>query len=218
LKILIVCEYSGIVRDAFINKGHDAMSCDLLPTDVPGPHYQGDMFDLDLASFDMIIAHPPCTALCVSGNRHYAGTQARIDGAEFVKRIWEIPVDKMCIENPVGVINTLIPEMPKPQYIQPWQFGHRETKKTGLWLRGLPPLKPTNIVAPLFYGCSCGVKFAYANGKYGCPNCHGINKVKPLYSNQTISGQNNIPPSKDRWKLRSKTYFGIAEAMANQFI
>ena len=134
MKILVACEYSGIVRDSFVSRGHEAISCDLLPTDKPGPHYQGDMFDLNLASFDLIIAHPPCTALCVSGNRHYADTQARLDAAEFVRRIWEIPVDKMCIENPVGVINTLLPDMPRPQYVQPWQFGHGETKKTGLWL------------------------------------------------------------------------------------
>jgi hypothetical protein len=181
LKILIACEYSGTVRDAFITMGHDVISCDLLPTESPGPHYQGDMFDLDLTSFDLIIAHPPCTALCVSGNRHYAGTHARIDAAGFVRKIWRIPVDKMCIENPVGVINTLIPEMPRPQYIQPWQFGHGETKKTGLWLRGLPPLKPTNIV----------------NGRE-----YRIWKM---------------PPSEDRGKLRSKTYPGIAEAMATQW-
>jgi site-specific DNA-cytosine methylase len=146
MKVLIACEFSGVVRDAFRARGHDAMSCDLLPTESPGQHYQGDMFDLDLVSFDLIIAHPPCTALCVSGNRHYAGTKARGDAAEFVRRIWSIPVKKMCIENPVGVINTLLPEMPRPQYIQPWQFGHGETKKTGLWLRGLPPLQPEKVV------------------------------------------------------------------------
>ena len=146
MKILIACEFSGIVRDAFIKHGHDAMSCDLLPTDQPGPHYHGDIFNLDLSIYDMIIAHPPCTALCVSGNRYYAGTQARIGAADFVRRIWEIPVEKMCVENPVGVINTLLPDMPRPQYIQPWMFGHGETKKTGLWLRGLPKLKSTKIV------------------------------------------------------------------------
>jgi hypothetical protein len=181
VKVLVACEFSGIVRNAFIARGHEAISCDLRSTDTPGPHYEGDMFDLDLASFDLIIAHPPCTAICASGNRTYAGTQARLDGAEFVRRIWEIPVGKMCIENPVGVINTLLPEMPRPQYIQPWQFGHGETKKTGLWLRGLPPLKPTNIV----------------DGRK-----HRIHEM---------------PPSKDRAKLRSITYPGIAEAMAAQW-
>ena len=181
MKILIACEFSGVVRDAFIARGHDAISCDLLPTDVKGPHYVGDMFDLDLTSFDIIIAHPPCTAICVSGNRYYAGTQARLDAVLFVHRIWKIPVSKMCIENPVGVINTFLPDMPRPQYIQPWQFGHGETKKTGLWLRGLPQLKPTNIVD---------------------------GREQKIWK---------MPPSKDRWKLRSKTYTGIADAMAEQW-
>ena len=180
-KILIACEYSGRVRDAFIARGHDAISCDLLPTDSPGPHYQGDVFDMDWREFDLVIAHPPCTSLCVSGNRHYAGTQARIDGAEFVRRMWAQPVERLAIENPVGVINTLLPEMPRPQYIQPWQFGHGETKKTGLWLRGLPPLEPTDIV----------------EGR-----ADRIHKM---------------PPSADRWKLRSETYQGIADAMAGQW-
>lgn len=179
--ILVACEFSGKVRDAFIKRGHDAISCGLLPTNKTGPHYQGDMFDLDLCNFDLIIAHPPCTALCVSGNRHYANTQYRIDAALFIKKIWDIPIEKLCIENPVGVINTFLPDMPKPQYIQPWQFGHGETKKTGLWKRGLPDLKPTNIV----------------NGR--------LNRIHKL------------PPSKDRWKIRSITYQGIADAMANQW-
>lgn len=181
MKILVACEYSGKVRDAFALLGHDVMSCDLLPTDALGKHYQGDMFDLDLESFDMIIAHPPCTALCVSGNRHYANTPARIEGAEFVAKVWRIPVKKMAIENPVGVINTLIPNMPRPQYIQPWQYGHGETKKTGLWTRGLPELIPTNIV----------------EGRDD-----RIHKM---------------PPSPDRWKKRSETYQGIANAMALQW-
>jgi hypothetical protein len=157
------------------------MSCDLLPSDVPGPHYAGDLFDLELPSYDLIIAHPPCTAVCVSGNRHYANTQARLDGAAFVERIWSIPVDKLCIENPVGVLNTLVPSLPRPQYIHPWQFGHGEVKKTGLWLRGLPPLKPTSTVA---------------------------GRSRRL---------SDLPPSKDRWKIRSTTYKGIATAMAEQW-
>ena len=182
MKVLVACEYSGRVRDAFIDRGHDAMSCDLLPSESnKGEHHQGDMFDLDLSSFDLIIAHPPCTAVCVSGNRHYSGTQARIDGAEFVRRIWSLPVEKIAIENPVGVLNSLIPELPKPQYIQPWQFGHGETKKTGLWKRGLPDLQPTNIV----------------EGR-----ADRIHK---------------LPPTEDRGKIRSLTYQGIADAMAEQW-
>jgi len=181
MKILVACEYSGRVRDAFIARGHQAMSCDLLPTDAPGPHYEGDCFDLDWSEFDLVIAHPPCTALCVSGNRHYAGTQVRQEAAEFIRRIWSQPVARLVIENPVGVINTLLPEMPRPQYIQPWQFGHGETKKTGLWMRGLPPLVPTQIVSG---------------------RADRIHKM---------------PPSADRWKLRSTTYQGIADAMAYQW-
>lgn len=146
MNVLVACEYSGRVRDAFTAKGHNAMSCDLLPSDTQGEHYQGDMFDLDLMRFDLIIAHPPCTAICVSGNRHYSGTQARIDAVEFVWKIWQIPIEKLAIENPVGVINSLKPGMPKPYYIHPWQHGHGETKKTGLWTRGLPKLRPSDEV------------------------------------------------------------------------
>jgi hypothetical protein len=181
MKVLIACEYSGTVRDAFLTLGHDAMSCDLLPTDKPGPHYVGDCFDLDWSEFDLVIAHPPCTALCVSGNRHYAGTQARLDAAEFVRRMWCQPVKRLCIENPVGVLNRLVPELPRPQYIQPWQFGHGETKRTGLWLRGLPHLVPTDVV----------------DGR-----------------EQRVW---KLPPSVDRWKIRSTTYAGIAAAMAEQW-
>jgi hypothetical protein len=181
MKVLIACEYSGTVRDAFIKKGHDAISCDLLETEKPGPHYIGDMFDLDLESFDLIIAHPPCTALCVSGNRHYSNTKTRIEAAEFVHRIWDIKIGRIAIENPVGVINSLNEDMPRPQYIQPWMFGHGETKKTGIWKRGLPDLIPTNIV----------------EGR-----------------DQRIW---KMPPSKDRGKIRSLTYQGIADAMADQW-
>jgi hypothetical protein len=187
MRVLVACEYSGTVRDAFIARGHDAMSCDLLPTDAPGPHYQGDMFDLNLSSFDLVIAHPPCTALCVSGNRYYAGTEARQEAAQFIWRIWTSTASRLAIENPVGVINTLLPDMPRPYYIQPWQFGEDASKKTGLWLRGLPPLLPTQVLA------------------------------KERYANQTPSGQNKLGPSPDRWKLRSATYPGIADAMAQQW-
>ena len=182
MRVLVACEYSGVVRDAFIRRGHEAISCDLLPTDAPAhPHYEGDVFDLDWSDFDLVIAHPPCTALAVSGNRHYAGTQAREDAAEFVRRMWQQPVERLAIENPVGVLNRLVPEMPRPHYIQPWQFGHGETKKTGLWLRGLPPLQPTDIVS---------------------------GREQRIWK---------LPPSADRWKIRSTTFQGIAEAMAEQW-
>ena len=181
MKVLVACEYSGRVRDAFLARGHEAISCDLLPTDSPGPHYQGDCFELDWGCYDLVIAHPPCTALAVSGNRHYASTPARQHAAEFVRRMWLQPVKRLAIENPVGVLNRLVPELPRPHYVQPWQFGHGETKKTGFWLRGLPPLVPTNIVE---------------------------GREQRIWK---------LPPSADRWKIRSTTFQGIADAMAEQW-
>lgn len=181
MKVLVACERHGRVRDAFLRKGHDAVSCDLYPTTVKGPHFEGDMFDLDLSIYDLIIAHPPCTYLCVSGNRHYAGTKERKEAAEFIRRIWNIPVKKLAIENPVGVINTELPWMLRPYYIQPYWFGHPETKKTGIWSRGLPELKPTNKIIP------------------------------------TKTSIHKMAPSIYRGMLRSITYQGIADAMADQW-
>jgi len=181
MRVLIACEYSGRVREAFRKKGHTVLSCDLLPSDQPGSHYQGDVMDVINDGWDLMIAHPPCTALCVSGNRYYAGTQARLDGAAFVQELWDADIPKICIENPVGVINSINKDMSRPQYIQPWQFGHGETKKTGLWLKGLPELQPTNIVE---------------------------GREQKVWK---------MPPSADRWKLRSLTYQGVADAMAEQW-
>ena len=182
MRILIACEYSGRVRDAFIAKGHDAMSCDLLPTDVPGPHYQGDVFDVIGGDWDLMIAHPPCTHLAVSGARHFAAKQAsgvQQEALAFVQRLLDAPIPRIALENPVSIISSRIR---KPdQIIQPWQFGHGETKATCLWLKGLPKLTPTNIV----------------EGREA--------KV------------HRMPPSADRWKLRSTTYQGIADAMADQW-
>lgn len=147
MKVLVACEYSGRVRDAFIRGGHDAMSCDLLPTDVEGPHYQGDVFDIIDSGWDLMIAHPPCTDLAVSGARHFAakiadGRQGR--ALDFVRRLLDAPVERIALENPISIISSKIR---KPdQIIQPWQFGHGETKATCLWLKNLPKLVPTNIV------------------------------------------------------------------------
>ena len=184
MRVLIACEYSGAVREQFLRGGHDAMSCDLLPTDSPGPHYQGDLFDLIDYPWDLLIAHPPCTHLSVSGSRHFQAK--RMDGRQqsaasffmqIVRRSAHIPM--VAIENPVCVMSSL---WRKPdQIIQPWQFGHGETKATCLWLRGLLPLRPTNIVE----GREARI--------------------------------HRMPPSSDRWKERSKTYQGIAEAMASQW-
>jgi hypothetical protein len=147
MKILIACEYSGTVRDSFIKLGHDAISCDLLPTDAPGPHYQGDVRDLLDYPFDLMIAHPPCTHLSVSGARHFA--EKRMDGRQqaavsFFMMLAKSDIPMIAIENPVCIMSSLYR---KPdQVIQPWQFGHGETKATCLWLKGLPLLQPTNIV------------------------------------------------------------------------
>ena len=191
MRILIACEYSGTVRDAFLRKGHDAWSCDLLPTDVPGPHFQGDVLSVikNNGPWDMMIAHPPCTHLAVSGARYFKNKIAQqAQALDFVRILLNSDIEKIALENPVSIISSNIR---KPsQIIQPYQFGHPESKKTCLWLKNLPLLVPTNILT------------LPASG---------------VWNNQTPSGQNNLKPSKDRWKIGSKTYFGIAEAMASQW-
>ena len=180
MKVLIACEYSGVVRDAFIAAGHDAMSCDLLPTEQPGPHYQGDVMDIINDGFDLMICHPPCTHLAVSGARWFKDKQQeQAEALAFVQALLDAPIPRIALENPVSVISTRIR---KPdQIIQPWQFGHGETKATCLWLKGLPLLEPTDVV----------------DGREA-----RIHKM---------------PPSPDRWKDRSRTYPGIAKAMASQW-
>ncbi len=183
MRVLIACEFSGVVREAFRARGHDAWSCDLLDTDIPGQHLRGNVLkfvDGMLGSWDVMIAFPPCTHLCVSGARWFKDKQAEQRAAlQFVQSLMDAPIPKIAIENPIGVISTKIR---KPdQIIQPWQFGHGETKATCLWLKGLPLLKPSNIV----------------DGREA-----RIHKMSP---------------SKDRGKLRSITYQGIADAMAEQW-
>jgi len=189
MKILIACEYSGIVRDAFIARGHDALSCDLLDTEMPGPHYQGDVRDVIGDGWDLMIAHPPCTHLAVSGARYFAQkVQEQAAALDFVRFLMDAPIPRICIENAISVISTRIR---KPdQIIQPWQFGHPESKRTCLWLKGLPKLVATQVLQ------------LPASGRW---------------QNQTASGQNRLPPSPDRWKERSRTYQGIADAMAAQW-
>lgn len=147
MKVLVACEYSGRVRDAFLALGHDAMSCDLLPTDADGPHYQGDVFDIINDGWDLMIAHPPCTHLAVSGARHFASKQAsgvQQEALQFVQRLLDAPIQRIALENPISIISSRIR---KPdQIIQPWMFGHGETKATCLWLKNLPLLSPTKIV------------------------------------------------------------------------
>ena len=145
MKVLVACEFSGTVRDAFTRAGHDAMSCDLLPTDAPGPHYQGDVMDVIGDGWDLMIAHPPCTHLAVSGSRWFKDkVQEQADALDFVRALMAAPIARWAIENPISVISSKIRR--PDQIIQPWQFGHGETKATCLWLKGLPLLAPTDIV------------------------------------------------------------------------
>jgi hypothetical protein len=181
MNVLVACEFSGIVRDAFAARGHDAWSCDLLPTERPGNHYQQPVEEvLGRYGWDMLIAHPPCTHLAVSGARWFKDKQAEQERALFfVRLLMGVTAGKICIENPISIIST---QIRKPdQIIQPWMFGHGETKATCLWLKGLPKLQPTNIV----------------EGRE--------NKV------------HRCPPGPERWKIRSRTFQGIANAMAEQW-
>lgn len=180
MKVLIACEFSGVVRDAFAARGHDAWSCDLLPSERPGQHIQGDVLAALGNGWDLMIAHPPCTHLAVSGARWFNGKIAEQAAAlEFVRALMAAPIARWAIENPVSIISTRIR---KPdQIIQPWQFGHGETKATCLWLHGLPKLAPTNIV----------------DGRE--------------------ARVHRMPPGPNRWAERSRTFAGIAWAMADQW-
>ena len=199
MKVLVACEFSGTVRDAFIAKGHDAMSCDLEPTLTPGPHYQGNVYDVLYANWDLIIAFPPCTHLAASGTRYFAekhrdGRQAA--AISFFMQMINAPASKVAVENPVGIMSSIYR---KPdQIIQPWQYGHPHSKKTCLWLRNLPQLNPTSILS--------------------LPECGH-------WENQTREGQNKVVHN-GVWqqyndpitaKIRSETYQGIADAMAKQW-
>lgn len=231
MRVLIGCESSGTIRDAFRALGHDAMSCDLLPTEQPGPHYQGDVRDLlEPGRFDLFICHPDCTYLTNSAAWAYgdgpyhqkvkpgtlvgaARREAREKALEFVRQMMAAPVPRIAIENPVGVISTRI--TPATQYIQPYEYGEDASKKTGLWLQGLEPLRPTRFVEPRWV--CCGHELPEGVGRYGCPNCEGENKPRPRWANQTNSGQNRLSPGADRWRERSRTYAGWAWAMAWQW-
>ena len=180
MKVLVACEYSGRVRDAFTAKGHDAISCDLLETEVSGKHYRGDIKDIIFDGFDLMIAHPPCTHLAVSGSRHFwRKEKEQKEALDFVRFLMDAPIKRWCLENPVSVISSRI--RPSDQTIQPYMFGHGETKATCFWLKNLPLLKPTK----------------YVEGR------------EPKVWLE--------PPGPDRWKNRSRTYQGIADAMAEQW-
>lgn len=199
MKVLVACEYSGRVRDAFLARGHDALSLDLLPTDVPGPHVVADVVEyvssVPDSSLGLIVAHPPCTCLTVAGNRTYGRGKPkhgkRVAEAKWTQDLWHLckrKAARVAFENPVGVLSSMT-NIPKPVFVQPWQFGHPEQKKTGLHLHNLPPLTPTNDV--------------YV-------------EMMKLPKNQR-ERLHYLPPSPDRWKIRSTTFLGIAEAMADQW-
>ena len=203
MKILVACEFSGTVRDAFIGRGHDAMSCDILPTEAPGPHYEGNVLDILDHGWDLMVAHPPCTYLTNSGAKHlyrkmkkengvcFTRWRNMINGIDLFRKLLEADIPKIAIENPImhGHAKSLI-NINQSQTIQPWQFGHKEMKATCLWLKGLPLLEPTNIVGPP-------------------PNNPEERKSWAKVHRQ--------PPGPNRWKLRSKTYQGIANAMSHQW-
>ena len=201
MKVLVACEYSGRVRDAFLAKGHDAISCDLLPTDSPGPHYQGDVFDLDLSEFDLMIAHPPCTRLANSGVRWLKKPPTGrtleemwiefFQAVEFYKKLREAPIKRKALENSVmHVYARAALGLIERHIVQPWWFGDKAFKATGFELIGLPELEPTN--------------------KLDTPE-PGTEEHKEW------SWIHRCPPSKDRWKIRSTTFPGIADAMAEQW-
>lgn len=195
MRVLVGCEVTGIVREAFAKLGHIAYSCDLLDSISCGNHIKGDIFDYLDEGWDLLIAHPPCQYLCASGihwtKRGKRDPQLTEDALDFVRRLMDAPINKICIENPIGVISTTIR---KPdQYIQPYEFGEDASKKTGLWLKNLPKLRRTRFVEPRI-----------VNGK-------------ERWANQTDSGHNVVGPVKDRWIQRAATYKGIANAMAWQW-
>ncbi|MDD4469310.1 MAG: hypothetical protein PHR29_05155 [Acholeplasmataceae bacterium] len=190
MKVLVACEFSGIVREAFAKKGHDVMSCDLLPTEQPGNHYQGDVRDILDEGWDLMIAHPPCTHLAVSGARWFKNKQVeQKEAIDFFMCLVNAPIERIAIENPVSIMST---HYRKPdQIIQPWMFGHEATKTTCLWLKHLPILRPTTVV--------------------------GKGKRHITKSGKSLPDWYNIPPIEGRSKMRSITFTGIAEAMAEQW-
>ncbi|PHS61796.1 MAG: hypothetical protein COB09_16970 [Thalassobium sp.] len=209
MRVLIGCEYSGRVRDAFIALGHDAMSCDLLPSDTEGPHYQGDVLDVLDDGWDLAIFHPVCTYLTISAEWCYtekaglkvkpgtlfgaARKEARKEAIAFTEKLWLSKIKRVALENPVGVLSTQSCLGKPTQIIHPNQYGHDASKRTCLWIRGLMPLRPTKLIEP-----------RWVDGK-------------PRWANQTDSGQNKLGPSKDRAHKRSLTYQGWSDAFAEQW-
>lgn len=191
MRILVACEFSGIVRDAFAARGHDAWSCDLLPSETDGPHIEDDVLHrLTWAHWDLMIAFPPCTHLCASGARWWPERKIeQADAIVFVRELLNCSIGRVAIENPVGILSTAI--RPPDQIIQPWQFGHGETKATCLWLKNLPPLTATHSERPDFF--------------------------LPAAPQERFARVHREPPSQNMWRNRSRTYEGIARAMADQW-
>lgn len=190
LRVLVACEYSGVVREAFKSEGHDAWSCDLMDSEQPGNHIKKDVREILNGGWDLMIAHPPCTHLAVSGARWFKNKQAeQAEALDFVRLLLNAPIPRIALENPVSIISSRVR---KPdQIIQPWMFGHEATKTTCLWLKNLPKLNPTQTVPK-------GARHVTKSGK-------------------SLPEWYNLPPSQDRWKIRSKTFEGIAKAMAKQW-
>jgi hypothetical protein len=215
IKILVACEKSQEVTKAFRDRGFIAYSCDTEPASInPDWHFQCDIFGIIGGDWDVMIAFPPCTHIAVSGSRYFE--QKRKDGRQqqgidFFMKLASAGIKHIAIENPVGIMSSVFR---KPdQIIQPWQFGHPESKATCLWLKNLPLLLPTKIAEFKKYRCACGNTFPIESGKYGC--C--LSGAKPMWDNQTKSGQNKLAPSDDRAEIRGKTYRGIAEGIADQW-
>lgn len=207
LKVLVACEYSGATRDRFLALGHDVWSCDLLPTDTPGPHYQGDVFDIINDGWDLMIAHPPCTYLSSSGLHWNQNPKSpRFGGAQteeallFVRRLLGANIPRIALENPAGCIGTRIRKA--SQFVQPYAYGDDASKNTGLWLKNLPLL-------------AADPRKRCAGRLVEWPR--GSGKVVERWANQTDSGQSNLGPSEDRWKVRSVTYPGIAQAFTDSW-
>ena len=236
LNVLIGCELSGKNRDAFIKRGHNAISCDLLPTEGDPAnnhkHYMGDVLKLIHLPerWDLAIFHPDCTYVTSSGlhwNNKVPGREAKTKKAvTFARKLLKANAERIVLENPIGRLNTAI--RPPDCYIHPWQYGHDASKKTGLWLKNLPPLKPTKIIAPRLFCCSLELekyqvwvsddKTRWFNEMLKpCPVCKGEKRPKYIWGNQTPTGQNKLGPSDDRAKIRSDTYAGWSNAFARQY-
>ena len=229
MRVLVACERFGVIRDAFIKAGHEALSCDLVGTLAQGPHYTGDVRNILGNGWDLMIAHPDCTYLTNSaawafGDGPYHQTvkpgtlvgaerrAARVEALEFVRLLMAAPIPRIAIENPVGAISNAIR---KPdQIIQPYEYGDDASKGTCLWLKGLPNLTPTRYVEPRLVCSDCGMVFTY--GQHRCPECLS-ERYRPRWGNQTDSGQNKLSPSADRAMERARTYQGWADAMVDQW-